>query len=81
MNILKREYSGSAFNGLSYTLKIHVIQDHLADRLSKTGMTLKRESDEINEQVHHRKMGVNCHKAGQQNIICHWNSLNLIIFN
>ena len=41
-------------HGLSYTLKIHIIQDHLADRLRKTGQTLQQESDEHSEQVHHR---------------------------
>ena len=40
--------------GLSNTLKIHIIRDHLVDRLSQTGETLLEESDEHTEQAHHR---------------------------
>ena len=40
--------------GLSHTLKIHIIRDHLADRLRQSGETLVDESDEHTEQAHHR---------------------------
>ena len=40
--------------GLSFTLKIHIISDHLGDRLSTTGETLLKESNEHVEKAHHR---------------------------
>ena len=43
--------------GLSNTLKIHIIRDHLGDRLCETGKTLLDESDEHTEQAHHRVTG------------------------
>ena len=43
--------------GLGNTLKIHIIRDHLGDRLSETGNTLLEESDEHTEQAHHRVRG------------------------
>ena len=78
--------------GLSYTLKIHMIQDHLADMLRDSGETLRDTSDEHTENVHHRlrefkethqygvsmrKLGDQCQQSRQQNLISHWNSLNI----
>ena len=37
--------------GLSYTLKIHMIQDHLTDILRDSGATLRDTSDEHTENV------------------------------
>jgi hypothetical protein len=39
--------------GLNYTLKIHIIQDHLRDVLFETGKTLGDENDEHVESAHH----------------------------
>ena len=77
--------------GLSYTLKIHIIQDHLGDRLRKTGKTLLEEADEHTENVHHRlrefkerhnygvavrNVGAPFQKIKQHNMLSHWNGLN-----
>jgi hypothetical protein len=77
---------------LSYTLKIHIIETHLPERLRTTGKTLQKESDEHTEQVHHRlrlfkeshqygvslrNIGTPCQKKRQHNLVSHWNSLNI----
>ena len=49
--------------GLSYTLKIHIIEDHLGDRLRTTGQTLQKEYGE--------------YKKRQHSLVSHWNSLNI----
>ena len=40
--------------GLSNTLKIHIIVEHLGEVLKSTGKTLLQEADEHIEQAHHR---------------------------
>ena len=36
------------------TVKVHIIQDHLAEKLRETNETLHKTNDEHTEQVHHR---------------------------
>ena len=72
---------------LSYTNKINIIQDHLADKLRNRGQTLLKESDEHVEQVHHylrehedrhsykvRKIGSPSQGQKQHEMIVNWNS-------
>lgn len=75
---------------LSHTLKVHIIRDHLADRLEATGESLLKESDETTEQVHHRyRQFSERHQYGVNNLtspaffikqakaLSHWNSQNM----
>ena len=39
--------------GIHYTLKIHIIKDHLTERLTETGETLHEVNDEHVESAHH----------------------------
>ena len=76
--------------GLSYTNKIHIIQDHLSEQLEKRDRGLKDVSDEHVEAVHHRlreheerhqywatKIGSPAQGKKQHKMIVHWNSKNI----
>ena len=59
--------------GLSNTLKIHIIRDHLDDRLTETGETLLEEAD---EHTNNRQLGTPQQGKKQHSMVVHLNSGN-----
>ena len=76
--------------GLSTTLKMHIISDHLADYFDLTGKTLLNVSDEHIEAIHSayrkfnerhsykiRDVTSDIHHKKQEKSLLHWNSINV----
>ena len=76
--------------GLSKTLKVHIISDHLSDYFHKEGKTLLKRNDENVEAVHSKyrqfleRHSYNVvdvlspmHHKKQHKALVHWNSVNV----